>query len=780
MAYLLIISYSCGFLWEIMYDVNKCRNLLKYIYIKRVRFSRINGGSKLIIAHSSPDGKKVPQSLEDHTEGVMKKAIEFSQSFDPFGITAVAALAHDLGKKTQEFQDYIRSDDPKRGTVRHALGGTMVLNEIQDVRATLSGLLVAGHHSGLPDADKLNERISNAVSYLKRVPEISKHEKEQIKNILKRFKSLPHVTKESTAYANLLLKMCFSALVDADFQDTERYMDQVKSDARKAVTKASMEALYQKLTLHMTRLMDQSDASPLNKRRKEVYEACIQEALKSSSFRSLNVPTGLGKTLAAMGFALKNARKYKKRRVICAIPFVSIIDQNAEVYKSVFGDDNILEHHSQVSFSEDKDEEMCPMRLAAENWDRPIIVTTTVQLFESLFSNKTSKCRKLHNIADSVIILDEFQQLPFKVLAPIFKKLKTLMDHFNVTVLVTSATPLSFDKPELFGCIDPPEEIYKKNRLLFEEMKRVDYVHIDNALSLQELIDHMKNHQQFLCIVNTKSDALRIYRELEKTNAVWDNVYHLSTSMCPIHRKMTIDQIRKDLVNDKSIAVISTQLIEAGVDFDFPRVYRAIAPLDSLVQAAGRCNREGKLETGKVFIFDLEDGGCPPGIYKAGADISSIILSEKGTKKLHQLDLYNDYFRMLYASQSEGGTDYYQINNLRPFKYETVNKLFKMIDQDTVTVICRYFSTDNQIKEDISQRIERLIKEIEFLPFLSRSWYREAQQYSVSLYRNSKFFRENRHLLTEINDQWYIWEGKYDKETGITANLQYNPDELIF
>ncbi|MFX3629260.1 MAG: CRISPR-associated helicase Cas3' [Ectobacillus sp.] len=728
----------------------------------------------MYIAHSSPDGKKQPQSLEHHTNGVFERSVVYSCSFDPYGITPIAALAHDLGKMTKEFQAYIQSDNPKKGSVKHALGGTLVLNTVADIRAQLAGMIVAGHHAGLPDARNLyNEKVPNAESYLRNLPHITNKEKQKIQGVLQGYTPLPNLDNEP-AYVDLLVKMCFSALVDADFLDTEEYMDENRSKKRHHDCSLTVEDLSEKLQQHMNQLMKQAKESPLNNRRAAIYQACIEEGASSIPFRSLNVPTGLGKTLSAMGYALEHAKQFNKKRVIVAIPFTSIIDQNAEVYTNVFGADSVLEHHSQTQDIADENEEMSPSRLATENWDRPIIVTTTVQLFESLFSNKTSKCRKLHNIVDSIIILDEFQKLPIGLLKPIFTVLKTLIQKFNVTVVVSSATPLSFDKRELLGNIDAPVEICSFNHQLFEEMKRVEYTFLEETLTVEILVNSMSESGQVLCIVNTKKDALKIYEKMKDSCKSWDKIYHLSTSMCPHHRKKVIAAIRADLEEEKSIAVVSTQLIEAGVDFDFPVVYRAMAPIDSIVQAAGRCNREGKLAKGDVYIFELEEGGMPPGIYTAGTEQARAILQEDGANSLHYLPAYNKYFRSLYSLQGEHALDELEITKLAPFTYAEVNKRFKMIDQDTISVLCRYYAD-----EEASRKIEKLIEEAKYAPYLSKNWYRTAQTFSIGLYKNSSFLKENQQLLKPIADGWYVWEGRYNDTTGITDSLSYNPDELV-
>lgn len=432
----------------------------------------INGRECLrlaIIAHRAPE--KEDHTLEKHIEGVLHYGLKHANSFDPYGITAIAAIAHDLGKKTNEFQHYIRSDTKVRGTVKHALGGSLTLNSIEpkDERLLIAGMIVAGHHAGVPSFIELyHEKLNNVEGYLKFVPEMSLKEITHIKEILSKSLSIKSEDRLHFAYLEMLGRMCYSALVDADYLDTETYMDHGKSLDRAQIKSHSIVRLHNILMMHMDEKMKQSDKTLLNERRKNVFFSCVKEGIAPIPFRSLNVPTGVGKTLASMGYALTHAKEHHKTRVIVAIPYTSIIEQNANEYKQIFGESSVLEHHSQMELNEE-DEKHSSTKLAIENWDCPIVVTTTVQLFESLFSNRPSKCRKLHRITNSIIILDEFQKLPTHLLKPIFAMLDILIKKFNVTVLVSSATPLSFDRLDLFGNLEnSPVEIIDNNELMLE------------------------------------------------------------------------------------------------------------------------------------------------------------------------------------------------------------------------------------------------------------------------------------------------------------------------
>jgi CRISPR-associated endonuclease/helicase Cas3 len=719
------------------------------------------------IAHFAEN--KEPHYLDEHIKGTYFQTRRFSHTFDRYGITAIAAIAHDLGKKSSAFVQYLKADKKIRGSVQHAIGGVIalcdMLQEVRDERLIMAALIVAGHHTGMPDLPRLSEeKVREAPQYLKAIPELSQTEMQMIKDILKRFPGLPlggkSDRKSSFAYKEMLIRMCFSALVDSDFLDTERYFDYGKSIKRwgKAF---SIQQLDEQLQNYMLKLHMKSQDKEINRYRNEVYMACREAAKQPLFFRALVVPTGLGKTLASIAFALEHAKRFNKKRVIVALPLVNIIDQTARQYQKVFGKASVLEQHSQLSYTEDKGESMERARLAAENWDSfPIIVTTTVELFESLFSNRTSKVRKLHRLANSVIILDEFQKLPIHVLAPIFQALHILMEHFNVTVVLCSATPLSFKNAELVGNMGAPVEICKNHDQLFASMKRVEYTRIEKPLTVSELVARMREHPAALCILNTRKDAFQVYREAISQKVNGQKLYHLSNRMCPDHRKKVIEQIKEDLKKEKPILVITTTVVEAGVDLDFPTVFRAMAPIDSIVQAEGRSNREGKLEKGKVFIFELIGGGMPGGMYRKGTEQTRILLNHHGTVALHEPWIFEKYFRSLYTLGGDDLLDSYGITSLKPFSFEKASRLFQMIDQNTVSILCKNY-------QDEDGQIERLIRMYKEAPYLTKEWYREAQLFAVNEYVDSSFFRENQNQLEKISEGWYIWHGNYDMKTGI-------------
>jgi CRISPR-associated helicase Cas3 len=413
-------------------------------------------------------------------------------------------------------------------------------------------------------------------------------------------RAAPRLKARETAGMELYMaiRMLHSALVDADYLDTEHYFDPQLSAQRGHRPKLA--ELLPKYNAYMQTLPRDG---PLAGIRQEILAQCIEKAAGQQGFYSLTVPTGGGKTLSSLGFALHHAQAHPNiQRVIYAIPFTSIIEQNAEVFRKAVGSDAVLEHHSAVQTPESG----TAADRAAENFDAPLVVTTNVQLFESLFSNKPSKSRKLHNFQDSVIILDEMQALPDSLLAPCLDALDALVKDFRATVVICTATQPHYDlvwrvRPEITEIIDTPSR-------LFARMRRTRIV-VLGKLSDEALTERLSAHQQVLCIVNNRAQARQLYQALGGAAA---GAYHLSTLMCAEHRTKKLREIRKRLKAGEVCRLISTSLIEAGVDIDFPVVYRQTAGLDSVVQAAGRCNRSGlQKEPAPVYLFSSDQAEHP-------------------------------------------------------------------------------------------------------------------------------------------------------------------------
>lgn len=551
------------------------------------------------------DGEWKFQSNEEHTEGVAQLAGEFAGEFGMPTWGRVLGLLHDKGKEQASFQQHIlkASDYDARievkGDYHHAYVGGLIARGLYG--KTADGFLVnpiVSHHRGLYDYNEMEAMLQDKV--------IPSDVTNDCKKLTLERPPFPSVRPEDFHH---LYRMLYSCLVDADFLDTERFMNKEAAKLREG--KKSLKELMPALEGFLAQLKANAKDSPVNRIRNQVQQRSLDTAAMPPGFYSLTVPTGGGKTLSSLVWAMHHAIHHGKRRIIIAIPYTSIIVQTAAILKSIFGEENVLEHHSNVNPEEIKNKELQHrLRLATENWDYPIIVTTNVQLFESMFSNKPSHCRKLHNIVNSVVILDEVQTLPTDYLQPIVDSLKTFSKLFGVSVLFTTASqPVlsgrieGCNPKESFKGIDHIEEIIPPEYKLHDKLRRVQLQIDDSPSTYDEIAAHLCQHKRVLCIVNTRRDAKELFQRLPKEGIT----LHLSRMMCPDHVACTIEQIRKALTDSSNeiIRVVATQLVEAGVDIDFPVVYRQEAGLDSVLQAAGRCNREGKLALSTTYVFSL-------------------------------------------------------------------------------------------------------------------------------------------------------------------------------
>jgi len=710
----------------------------------------------LYIAHSQPEKHIPPHYLNDHTEAVMNQAAIFSKSFDPFSMGGIGGLMHDQGKKSDAFQAYIQSENKVRGSVKHAIGGALVLRDMEEMGGIiprLISLIVLGHHAGLSNHSQLNSKLRKIPKELVGIEKRMIKEKELAVKLLHKAMNNPTFKLEKVDqywYLSTLTRFCFSAVIDADWLDAEAYFNPKKAYLRDYEA-PKVTVFLEKLNQHMEHIEKKAKPSLINTVRKQIYEAASQSALKEESFFALHAPTGSGKTLASLSFALHHvnksecANKYYNRRIIFALPLTNVTEQTSSIYRSILGEEHVIEHHSQVELGSNS-EEMDKRRLATENWDRPIIVTTTVQLFESLFSKQPWQTRKLHRIANSVIVLDEYQKLPLHVLKPILLQLKILREQFGVTVLLMSATPLALEHSKALEGVGTPVQILEQYEATFMELQRVDYKQIEQPLAPGDLLTKMKEHESVLCIVNTRKEAQQIFKTLQEGNKCWDKIYHLSTTMCSRHRLKVINEIGS-LRKNESVAVISTSILEAGVDLSFEAVFRMYGPLDSIIQAAGRCNREGKLGKGTVYLFDLIDSVYSESFYKQSTDETRQLLKEVGVSALQNPKECIRYFRRIYSNTSENGLDIYQLNGEKLLEFDQVSKDFKMIDDYSVSVLCLGHP---EFPHEIFETKE-----------MTRSWFRKLQPFLIPL--SEKLARLNK--LKKVN-QLYVWEGQYDDFVG--------------
>ena len=722
---------------------------------------------KVYYAHTS-NAKGQRHLLDNHLLAVANRAWEYSKKFYN-GLVAFLAwlvgIFHDIGKVSAGFQNYLESLETGQPTqkVPHSPFGAiflwLTLSKLQ-MKDDLA-LIVAGHHSGLEEIGILTSKLTQYSCD----QDVNQAMKEIIPNLLKKvpneyikIPSLQPVQRE------LLIRMLFSALIDADRLDTEMHFFPEQAVLRKRGP--ALPELAKKFRENQARLLQQSQEkdSVVNKVRKEVYKACVNTAKGSAGWYRLTAPTGAGKTRSSLAFALAHALANGHERIIFALPYTSIIDQNAEVYRDILGSESVLEHHSQVKINDDEAEEETALRLrlAEENWEVPLVVTTTVQLLESLFSNKPSSCRKLHNIAKSVLVLDEAQTLPLQLLRPTMQVLKDLVENYGCTVVLSTATqPALKDEflPELGGVTI--REIIPEYPRHFKLLRRVEYNQIKEPISMAELAYKVSRHRQVMVVMNTRKSALRLIDELGGEGCL-----HLSTLLCNAHRQEILKELRKRLGERNPVILVATQVVEAGVDLDFPVVYRALGPLDRIVQAAGRCNREGKLPgLGIVTVFELEDEKVPTGPYKVGLEQAKLVLAEYGSPEaLNDPDIFDDYFSRLFTVLGQN-LDHYQIQESRSkLNFPKVADEYRIIKENTVLVLVRY------------GRYKEAIRQWQVAP--SRETWRGLQPFMVNIYEREarQYFKDG--ILTEISDNLYLWEGEYDKVRGLSVVLR-DPADLI-
>ncbi|MGH9350882.1 MAG: CRISPR-associated helicase Cas3', partial [Terriglobia bacterium] len=444
---------------------------------------------------------------------------------------------------------------------------------------------------------------------------------------------------------------------------------------------------------------------PVNLARREVLDACRAAAFQPAKVFGLNVPTGGGKTLSAMSFALSHAEQHDLRRVIVVIPYTSIIEQNAEVYRDAVGLEDVVEHQSNLDPEKQPailgEELTTRLELACENWDAPVVVTTTVQFFESLFSNHPSRCRKLHNIARSVVILDEVQTLPPAFLLAIIEVLNELTHNYGCSIVLSTATPPALAARERFEFgLRQIHQIVPNATELARELNRVEYVWpCKQAPPVQwsELAGELAGRQQVLAVVHRRNDARTLAKDLQDITDP-DPVWHLSALMCPAHRSETLKRVKEALKRGEKCRVVSTQVVEAGVDLDFPIVYRALAGLDSIVQSAGRCNREGRLEKGRVVLFRAPTSP-PRGTLRRALQVTDVLLREAGGNlDLSDPELIERYFRMLYLGET---LDVRGIQTLRDgFNFASVGHDFRLIEDGfTQSVVVPYGDAEARLRD---------------------------------------------------------------------------------
>lgn len=717
---------------------------------------------KEYIAHSeNSSGKK--QTMKEHSSGVAKFMREFALSESFADLYEFCGLIHDIGKYSNEFQRHISGDNNR---VRHSIYGAILAADQSMFNVAIP---VYGHHSGLQNRPEIlldikAEQKSTKGTY----DEICKVWKEDTANQIAIPSDYPFRNIPDLLQKELFVRMLYSSLVDADSLDTEKHFSESRFNAR---TYQPLDADLLLNRLQQKRLLPfandpEKRELPINKLRNSVREYAESRANLPQGFFSLTLPTGMGKTLCSINWALHHAQSHKNiKRIIIVLPFISIIDQTAEELKAVFNDeggDYVLEHHSNVIYVEDKDSEECsPKQLATENWLYPIIVTTSVQFFESLFGNNRSQCRKLHNIQDSVIIFDEIQTLPLNVTEPTLVMLDNLQKLCRCSILFCTATQPDFKTRKGFNGISHIESLVENPQRIFDETRRITYHPLNDydELTILDLADTVvKNRKTALVVFNTKKKARLFYDALNEGNS--HKTFHLSTTMCPVHRKKVINAIREALKNEEYIIVSTTQLIEAGVDMDFPTVFRELAPLESIIQSAGRCNREGKIDTGDVYLFSLIEPGQPSKDYRAWLEFANL-LYKGNEERLYTHDFYSYYYRELVKNYAN--TDKLNITEDRKkLLYQTVAEKYKIIDSKTQDLFVYDYNDEGR----------RLYYQVKDKEYLNRQERQQISQYCVQVYDN--FVRDNNAFIGYEQCGLSVWHGSYSPDYGLPFIEEFN------
>ena len=565
--------------------------------------------------------------------------------------------------------------------------------------------------------------------------------------------------------------MVYSALVDADSLDTEAHKLGIAPAARGSTP--TLVDLWRRYESYVAN--EPPAEGEIGLVRGEVLQACVEAAVRPRGIFRLTVPTGGGKTRSSMAFALRHGIEHGLRRVVVAVPFTTITQQTATVYRGIFGDGRVvLEHHSAASegagaASDDEDsfaDDAVWHRLAAENWDAPVVVTTTVQLFESLFSNRRSKTRKLHNLADSVIIVDEAQALPAGFLSPILSGLQQLSENYGASVVLSTATQPAFELVGEFREIEA-QEIVRDHRRHFQMLRRVRYEwRTDEPHDWQQVARWVQDERSALVVVNTKRHATELLDELDDPD-----VLHLSTLLCGAHRSAVLDDIGRRLAAGLSCRVVSTQVVEAGVDLDFDTVFRAEAPLDAIIQAAGRCNREGRLGTGggRVIVFRPPDDASPPGVYRSGRDIARVVRDLPDFAP-DEPQTVRRYFEWLFGTAVDPDRPGVQ-DSRRALDFPAVAEKFRMIDEDTCDLIVDYPPYE-------LARIDELVEQLRYPRRPMRETLRELQRHTVSVARHEYERLIGAGFVEEIAPVRGVgrWRGRYDDTRGLVAA---DPDLIL-
>lgn len=706
-----------------------------------------------IFAHSA-NARGRGHPLDEHLAATAELAGEFGAYFGQRDACFTAGLWHDIGKAAPEFQEYLRACEDGRSHTRvnHKDAGAVLAASRRET-AHIAPLLL-GHHGGIPDigdaativqAARNRADVSTALRWAAETVAVAP--------------PVPPLLTSPPSHRDLLMRLIFSALVDADFLDTERHFDIERSALRHGTaTVFELDALDQ--TAHQRFLSRRGAPNRVDAIRSNIRDVALDRAVLEPGLFRLTVPTGGGKTRTGLAFALRHASRWGLRRVVMAVPFLTITDQTAATYREILGGEAVLEHHSGIEAAAVSPSARVWARLAAENWDATVVVTTTVQLFESLFSNRPASLRKVHRLARSVVILDEAQALPLQILGVTTDALAALARIAGASVVLCTATQPALEEIDtsLGGHIREIVPCFSEH---FAAMRRVAYAvpAASQAWSWQRVATEARRSEQALVVVNRRRDALSVLGHLGA------DACHLSTLLCGAHRRRVLDAVRVALQSGAPCHLVATQVVEAGVDLDFPLVLRALAPFDSVVQAAGRCNREGRLGEGRCVVFRLEEPDAI-GAYRRGIDTLKGMLAE-GPIDFANPDVSTDYYRRLYGQGSVIGAVVDPTGmraHVRNCQFATVASEYRLIDEIARPVVVRY-PPQRALVERLLAAMIRADR-----PHQARTVLRRLQPFVVSL-RPREVAAALARGEIEQTENLLIWKGDYDMRVGVAGIL---------
>lgn len=786
------------------YHLKECLNFMLPLkkLIAKVELMR----SKEVYAHSIPHcPQDLWQSLHDHLKGVSQLAGDFASCFDSEAWAQLLGQLHDIGKSSADFQQRLCGSPHK---VDHSTAGVQYLHQqwstnpsgkadlVGAMLARLAGYALAGHHGGLPnagatalDSGTLTARLNKHIPSYTTAMDIPSPP--PLPPAL-----LANIRKDELPFALAFwVRMLFSCLVDADFLDTERFcspetafLRQIPPSLSELNTRLHRELVSKGFLVEAPITLDALHVScgcaerkaPIILSRKAILQWCLDAAEQDKGFFSLTVPTGGGKTLSSLAFALKHAVTHGQKRIILVVPYTSIIEQNAQEFRDVLGTDVVLEHHCSYvhpdleDTSDTESEAAKAYRLSTENWDASVIVTTAVQFFESLFAKGVSTCRKLHNISNAVVILDEAQMLPLHLLSPTVAALKELVRVYGVSVVLCSATQPALSKAAYFPLgLTHVREIVPAQALspLFHLYNRVR-VSRHGAMPLADLAQHLTSQKQVLCIVNARRRAYDLFTLLDDGA----NVFHLSSLMTPAHRTLVLHTIRKRLMAGQTCRLISTSLVECGVNISFPCVWREETGLDAIAQAAGRCNRHGEFSEGHVHVFQAEEG-----FSRMQADLqrrAAVFRRCEHHANLFAPESVQHYFSELYAEAfaahllDEKNILALHSSTEARFPFADIAHSYRIIDNNMAPVIIE--------SEESAQWLQPL-RHATHVPVTA---LRNLQRHTVSVYAHElrQLMEDGR--VTLLNERFYVLSGGmgYHTSTGLCVRMDeaFRPTDFIF